>query len=266
MSATVYDTLYINHDTVEMGNFTVHRIVFNDSPIFSKTNKHLEIAVGDILELTVINTDTVSHDVSEVNGGFLATVSASGNIIISLQYNNFGSYGLKLSDSSGDLLGAFALIQVGFENTLHFHWNLYDIEQDLTTDISTNSITTIPVDYRPNVYTINGLVYPLTTSDSLGAVTGNVGDTIYISISNSGNMIHTLHFHGFHYTIIQAHQRVQTTNWIKDTTPYPKDEIVTLMLIPDQPGLYPVHDHNLISVLTGNAYPGGMITLLNIQP
>lgn len=265
-SATVYDTLYINHDTVDMGNFMVHRIVFNETPVFSKINKHLEIAVNDILELTIINTDTSAHDISHVNGNFIAAVSASGETIISLQYNNFGSYGIKLSDPSGDLLGALTVIQVGFENKIHFHWTLYDMEHTITQDISENNITTIPADYLPDVYTINGLVYPGTTTDPLGAVSAQVGDTIYVSIANGGNMFHTLHFHGFHYEIMQSQQKPETVNWIKDTSPYGPDEIVTLMFIPDKPGLYPVHDHNLISVLTSSVYPGGMITVLNIQP
>ena len=40
---------------------------------------------------------------------------------------------------------------------------------------------------------------------------------------------------------------------------------MTLLLVPDQPGMYPVHNHNLVTVATGG-YPGGMITRLNIMP
>ena len=40
---------------------------------------------------------------------------------------------------------------------------------------------------------------------------------------------------------------------------------MTLLLVPDQPGIFPVHNHNLATVNTGG-YPGGMITRLNIMP
>ena len=94
----------------------------------------------------------------------------------------------------------------------------------------------------------------------------NVNDEVYISMINAGIMSHTLHFHGFHVEILQSAKRPYTVGWIKDGIPLAPDEVVTVKLVPDKPGMYPVHDHNLISVLSGNVYPGGMITTLRILP
>ena len=43
-------------------------------------------------------------------------------------------------------------------------------------------------------------------------------------------------------------------------------EVLKLELIPDKPGVYPVHDHNLIGVTGGMFYPNGMFTTLRIVP
>ena len=260
------DTLYLNRDTVTMGNLLVNRCVLNDSTIFNKQNGHIDLEIGDLLEVVIYNQDTISHDFSVANGSFLGTIPAGGNSTYSIPFNNFGTYGIKASDPTGDLLGAFAVIRVGLANEISFIWNLWDINDSLSHDIGDGIENSIPVDYRPNVYTINSEVYPETANEPIGAVNGSIGDTIYVSIVNSGNMIHTLHFHGFHFEFLQVAQRTHVVNWIKDSAPVFLDETITLRFVPDKNGMYPVHDHNLISVLSVNVYPGGMITTLNIQP
>lgn len=264
--AIIQDTLFLNRDTVTMGNLPVNRCVLNDSITFNKTNANIQLEIGDILQLTIYNQDTVEHSFGVVNISTLGTISAGGNSTYSIPFNDFGTFGIVATDPIGNLLGAFAVIRVGLMNEQSFIWNLWDIKAELSHEIGDGTENSIPVDYRPNVYTINGEVYPETTTDPIGAVTGNVNDTIYISIVNSGNMVHTLHFHGYHFTFIQATLRTHVINWEKDSTPMLQNETVTIRLIPDKEGMYPVHDHNLISVLTQNTYPGGMITVLNIQP
>jgi hypothetical protein len=37
-------------------------------------------------------------------------------------------------------------------------------------------------------------------------------------------------------------------------------------LIPDQPGEFPVHDHNLVATTGGNIYPLGMFLTMMITP
>lgn len=265
-SAVILDTLYLKRETVTMGNNLVNRCVLNNEDLFDQANGFLDVEVGDILELTIYNTDTVDHQFELSNISVLGTIQAGGNDSYSISCNEFGTFGIQATDPIGDILGAMAVLRVGLINEQSFIWNLWEVNDQLSVNVGDGIETTIPNSYKPNTNTINGIVYPATSSDPIGAVTGNVNDTIYISIVNSGNMVHTLHFHGYHVKIVQATKRTSTLNWVKDTAPIFKDETLTVQLIPHQPGMYPVHDHNLVSVLTQNVYPGGMITILNIQP
>ncbi|MFZ9027959.1 MAG: multicopper oxidase domain-containing protein [Crocinitomicaceae bacterium] len=265
-SAVIEDTLYLNRDTVMMGNHLVNRCVLNHTSTFDKRNAHLDVEVGDLLELTIYNTDTVDHQFEVANLNTLGSIVAGGSATYSVFCGDFGTFGIKASDPIGDLLGAFAVLRVGLQNEQAFIWNLWEINDQFSHDVGDGLVTALPSTYRPNTNIINGMVYPTTTTDPLTVVTGNVGDTLYISVVNSGNFTHTLHSHGYHVKIVQATLRDDRVNWVKDSNPILKNETLTFQLIPDKPGMYPVHDHNLVSVLTQNTYPGGMITMLNIQP
>lgn len=266
-SATIADTLYLNFDTTSVVGYSVYRAAFNDTSEFNPRNSIIELEDGDILELTIYNSDSIEHSVEIAQTQFLGSIAAGTFATYSIPFNNFGTYALTCSDFKGNALGAMTTIRVGLTNEQSFYWNLYDMNDALSSEIINATINEIPLTFRPNIYTINSLVYPQTTSDTLGRVTGNVNDTIYISIVNSGNMVHTLHFHGYHATIVQATKRQEVLNWEKDSFPVLQNESMTVRLIPDKEGMYPVHDHNLISVLNGGStYPGGMITQLNIQP
>lgn len=264
--AVVQDTLYLNREDVTMGNNLVNRCVLNNTAQFNQANAYLDVEVGDLLELTIYNTDTVDHQFEVANLNTLGTIAAGGNATYTVFCDNFGTYGIRATDPIGDILGAFAVLRVGLMNEQAFIWNLWEINDQFSHDVGNGIVTGIPSTYRPNTNIINGMVYPATSSDPLTAVTGNVADTIYISVVNSGNFVHTLHFHGYHVKIVQATLHSDKVNWVKDTNPVHKNETLTFQLIPDKPGMYPVHDHNLVSVLTQNTYPGGMITTLNIQP
>ena len=58
--------------------------------------------------------------------------------------------------------------------------------------------------FKPEVFTINNFYFPNTVTDPIGAVTGNVNDSIIISVINSGQMISPMHFHGYHVKIIDV--------------------------------------------------------------
>ena len=131
--------------------------------------------------------------------------------------------------------------------------------------IANGLTTTLPNYFKPEVFTINNLYFPNTVADTLGAVTGHVNDSIIISVVNSGQMVSPFHFHGYHVKIIDVKIHQAILGWEKDTFPVFPGEAMTLLLVPDQPGMYPVHNHNLVTVATGG-YPGGMVTRLNIMP
>ena len=136
----------------------------------------------------------------------------------------------------------------------------------LSAAIANQTITPPLNPYRPNVFTINGYDYPLNQNDSLGMVEAQVGDTIFICVVNAGNMPHAMHFHGFHYQILFSLKQPERQSWIKDSGPIFREDAMILRVVPDKPGAYPVHDHNLTANTSNGGYPGGMMTMLMIDP
>ncbi len=61
-------------------------------------------------------------------------------------------------------------------------------------------------------------------------------------------MVSPFHFHGYHVKIIDVKIHQTMLGWEKDTFPVFPGEAMTLLLVPDQPGMFPVHNHNLVTV------------------
>jgi len=140
------------------------------------------------------------------------------------------------------------------------------MQSSQSTEIGTGVANSITTPYRPDVFTINGLDYPLNMNDTLGNIMAQIGDSIYIAVVNSGHMAHAIHFHGYHVQILQSFLNSQMNNWNKDSIPIQSRDVVLLLLVPDQPGMYPVHDHNLTAVTSSGGYSGGMMTMIQINP
>ena len=269
-SAIIKDTIHINKEPFQIGGtigYTFHACVFNQTSTFEQTNKIIEIDEGDILELHVINNDTLEHtftidNLVETNN----TIIAGDTKDFTITFNSIGPYRYYSDVFYGKGLGASSFIMYGYENFPRYYWNMFEQSDTLSEEIALLQTNSIPLDYEPDIFTINMKVPPATGVDPYAKVIQNVGDTIYISVMNSGAMLHTLHFHGYHVTIVNASINSLYNGWLKDSFSVLKEEIVFLLLVPDQPGTYPVHEHNLICVSTNGFYPGGMLNLIDIQP
>jgi FtsP/CotA-like multicopper oxidase with cupredoxin domain len=112
---------------------------------------------------------------------------------------------------------------------------------------------------------VNGRSYPNVESDSTSKIMGMVGDTIQIQVANTGQAVHSIHFHGYHFRVLYSSKSAVHHDWIKDTMPMHPMHTMILELVPDKPGMYPVHDHNLISVTGGGIYPYGLMLMIDIQ-
>lgn len=262
----VKDTLYINRDTVNQASHLIHYCSFNDTETFELTNKPLEVNENDTLQVTIINTDSLTHTFT------INTILQAGNniapfdtVTFQIKFSSKGTYRYYSDVAYGKYLGAAGNILVGYANYIHFFWNLFEAKETLMDSIANGLIATLPNYFKPEVFTINNLYFPNTLSDPIGLVNGNVNDSIIISVVNSGQMVSPLHFHGYHVKIIDVKIHQTILGWEKDTFPVFPDDAMTLLLVPDQPGIFPVHNHNLATVNTGG-YPGGMITRLNIMP
>ena len=266
-SATVYDTLYINKSPYTIGSFTFDACVFNDSVNFKLENAVIELNEGDNLQLHVVNNDTLEHTFTidgVINNN--NTISAGGTKDFTINFNNVGAYRFYSDVFYGKHLGASSIIMYGYENYPKYYWNMFEQSDTLSHEIALLQTTAIPITYQPDIFTINLKVYPDLNNDVHAKINQQVGDTIYIAVLNSGKMFHTLHFHGYHVDIISASINSKYNGWSKDSFGILENEMVLVRLVPDQPGMYPVHEHNLINVTTNGVYPGGMLNLINIQP
>lgn len=266
-SSVVIDTLYINRGTDTLFSQQYHFIAFNSSPVFTRTNTSFRLSTNDTLQLVLINTDTLSHDFT------IDTILTSGNtvapndtITIAFCLTISGTYRFYSSVSGGHQLGASGIITSGYQGYKTYQWNLYDADSSFSRQFNEGLATWIDDSFKPSLYSINGKYYPQTAFDSTSLITGMIGDTIIISVLNSGHMLHAMHFHGFHVKILNASHVPQMNGWIKDSFPVHEGAVFTLMMIPDKEGMYPVHDHNLIASTNAGMYPGGMMAMIDIMP
>ena len=145
-----------------------------------------------------------------------------------------------------------------------YYWNLKDHQTLFNFKIADGNVVNFR-DYEPDYFTINGKSFPDLQNDPGAVVKANVGDTVLIYMVNTGQSLHSIHFHGFHCTSVYSTSRAIGKNWIKDTYPVYSMEGVVLRLVPDKKGLYSVHDHNLVAVSGGGTHPNGMFLIMEIQ-
>ena len=263
----VNDTLFINKDTITVANVTFQVCVFNDSTNFKAQNFTFEIGENDTLQLHVINNDTLEHTFT-IDGVITTAnlIAAGGTADFEVALPSNGPFRYYSDVTYGRMLGASGVIIKGYSTYSKFYWNMFEQSGSLSYDIVDLTTTSTPISYTPDVFTINFNVPPALNTNVEAKVFGNVGDTLLITVVNSGQMEHTLHFHGYHVEVLKASKNLKMTGWEKDTFPIELGEVVFIRLVPDQPGIYPVHEHNLINVTSSGSYPGGMLNLLDIQP
>lgn len=257
------DTLFINRDTLTITPVFFQKCSFNTSSVFNIKNAVIDIPLGEEKEFIVFNNDITNHEVNIPNTSGNEIIAPDEAVLIVISNLDYGTHLMYIESSVGNFLGAGVTIRVGVEGK-KYAWDLWDQDPELTEGFGNGTYSSLPEVYRPRLFTINGGVEPMEMS-SEAMVMGNVGDTIVISIVNTGNMIHPLHFHGYHVEIIQATIQTETVGWSKDSFPVMVKEAMTIRLVPHQPGEFPVHNHNLIATLFNNGYPKGMVTMLMIE-
>lgn len=257
------------HINKSIGTFVGHDVVccaFNDDTIFDFKNSIVHVLPGTY-SFEVFNHDSLSHTFT-IDG-----LVESDNVILPgdsaefmIDLTDIGTKRFYSNQPYGVGLGASGHILVGYDNYDKYYWNLFDLDSAMTYELNAGAISEVPSSYQPELFFINGEHFPETLEDPDAYAQAQVGDTLIISVVNSGHMDHVLHFHGFHAEILGAEIMSSRVGWVKDSFPLKIGETMTLMLIPDKEGTYPVHDHNLIAVTNAGFYPGGMLTHLVIDP
>lgn len=263
-----YDTLYINRGTFTAVNGTQFPYLsFNKTSIFNQQNENIRLDVNETLIITVINNDTINHgftlkDISQYSlfpqDTISDTVLFSQRSVIPF-YDHFQFPNFKNSGLSGMIYVTASSFDFAYV------WNLKDHQSNLQLDLVTGNLVNW-TNYMPDYFTINEKSYSDIQSDPLIRVNQNIGDTIYIYVVNSGQSMHSLHFHGFHQTAIYENAKKIELGWEKDTWGFFSMDAVVLLLVPDKIGQYSVHDHNLVALSAGSTHPNGMLTIMQINP
>ncbi|MBL4707725.1 MAG: multicopper oxidase domain-containing protein [Flavobacteriales bacterium] len=266
--ATINQILHINsgyYMAVDSSQFPYYS--FNESANFQAENKRIIIAPNDSLFLMIINTDSITHGFNIKNYvGVNRTILAGDTAYVSCSFSVSGMhiYYDSYNYPNNRYMGLSGMIVVENSTASKFFWNIKEHQKLWNKFISTGTAVTWQ-NYYPDYFTINGKSNPHINSDTTARVIGKLGDTIRIYIANTGQSVHSLHFHGYHSSIIYSSKHPIHVGRLKDTFSVYRMESLILELIPDQKGEYPVHDHNLVAVSGGHIYPNGMFLTILIQ-
>lgn len=264
----VYTNLYINRGTLTTVKGTgLPFLAYNSTAVFDANNAVVACVMSDTLVLTVTNNDTALHGFkikSVAGASYTINPTASISCTLTPLQRRVYAYYDHLDYPRNTYMGLAGMIVVGGDaGEKQYYWNLKDhltsYSQQLGYNVNWSS-------YYPDYFTINGKSFAQVQLDSTARINCQAGDTIYIYVLNSGRAMHSLHFHGFHPKSAYADCRIIKNDWEKDTWGMFPFDVMVLQMVPDKPGEYSVHDHNLVAVTGGNTHPNGMFTIMKIDP
>jgi FtsP/CotA-like multicopper oxidase with cupredoxin domain len=265
----VSQTLYINAGYLQtVDTLFLPQLAFNETSQFSSRNVVIRTAPGDTVFFKVINKDSVAHGLAIQGLGTLIGSVAPGDSATATAV--FPQAGVFMYYDPTDLpknvyLGLAGMISVEANTHAHFFWNLHEHQPDINDSLVLGKTIDWST-YYPRYFTINGLSNPFISQDASARIEGQVGDTLVIQIAHTGRSVHSIHFHGYHATIVSSSKFPNHAGRSKDSVPIYPMETMTLRIVPDKPGEFPVHDHNLVAVSGGNYYPNGMFMTMLITP
>ncbi len=268
-ASTVEEKIYIlGGDLTTNNGENFPYLTFNDSNLFTINNPIIELSVNDVLDLWIINFDSVPHSF-EIKGilNNIPIISAGDSIQVSHQFTSSGVfiYFDPVNYPQNSYTGLGGMINVSDVTQNKFFWNLKTHQSNWNTSILAGNTPNWNT-YNPNYYTINGNSFPEINDDPSARITGVIGDTLLLYISNTGQSTHSLHFHGYHAEIKYSSKDFNHVGRIKDTFPIYSMESLILQIVPDKSGEYPIHDHNLVATTGNGLYPNGMLTTILIAP
>lgn len=119
--------------------------------------------------------------------------------------------------------------------------------------------------YQPDYFFINGKAYPDTMMDPNDSINATLGQTVLVRLINAGSEVHMMHTHGFHFLVIGANGRKLDQPYYKDTILMEPGARYDIILRLDQVGRFMFHDHIDENATNNGSYPGGMITMINVN-
>jgi len=268
VAAEAADTLYINRgNLVTIKGTTIPALAFNRTKVFEANSAVLHATAGQNLDLVIFNTDTAAHSFLFGKYDVIVPIPPLQAKPISLTVPNNENvilYYDPLNYPSNAYLGAMGMIIVSNSKHRSFYWNIREYDSKLSDSIVRGGAFNKKT-YDPDFFTINGLSYPSIQNDTSARIWGSVGDTIRTYIANTGESMHSIHFHGFHPKCIYSTSTDITAGWEKDTWALRWMAAIELELVVDKMGQYSVHDHNLVAVSASGTHPNGMFTIMEFK-
>lgn len=254
---------------VLVDNSSIPYSTFSSSAVFQSKSDLLIYEQGDVLDLNVVNFSAKVHAFQIDGMTSSPSINPGDSVALSLNLNISGifRYYDPLNDPFNAYIGLSGILhvkEVG-DVTPYFYWDLREHETQWNSDIISGS-NPILTTYSPKYFTINGNSEPDIENDPLARITGTVGNELRIIVLNNGLSIHSMHFHGYHGTILSSSKNTTHVGRSKDTFPIYPNEHLVISIIPDKTGEYPIHDHNLVAVNGGGVYHAGMLTSILVGP
>jgi FtsP/CotA-like multicopper oxidase with cupredoxin domain len=123
-------------------------------------------------------------------------------------------------------------------------------------------------DYEPNYFFVNGLSYPETATDDDTLVAMSLAEKVAIRFINTGLIISSQHFHGYHVNVASRNLEPEISVIEKDTVAIHVGECVDVILPVTQTGVYPLHTHFVPGVTANGVYVnpyGGALIVMNAE-
>lgn len=266
--AEAADTLYINRgNLVTIKGTSLPALAFNKTKTFEANSAVLHGTAGQNLDLIIFNNDTAEHGFLFWKYDVVITIPPFETKLVTLEVPTNGGiifYSDPLNGPSNMYLGAIGMVVAPISNHHSFYWNIREYNSKINDSIARGGSVNKKT-YDPDFFTINGLSYPAIQTDTSARILGSVGDTISVFVANTGESMHSIHFHGFHPKCVYSTSSRIKAGWEKDTWALRSMTAVELELVVDKVGLYSVHDHNLVAVSASGTHPNGMFTIMEFK-
>lgn len=257
-------------------NVTVWQFRDTTAPGPGRLASGMQVRVGDVV--TVSLTNSLNRPINFVVPGLLETspaVAPGASATYTLKPTAAGSYFYtdNLNGQLGRAMGlagplvvlprgtANSIFANGIPFTKQYTLLLGDLDSRLNTAIAAGGTFDMAT-YEPNYFFINGLSYPLTTSDPSTFLNMTLNESVAIRFINAGLIYYPMHFHGYHVDVTLRNRVNEARVVSKDSVQVLVGECVDTLLQVNQVGDYPVHSHYLPSVTANGIYPYGNMLLM----
>jgi len=260
--ATVGNGTMVDGTQIPMRSFSL-------TPQFSASSPLILLEQNSTIYIRLINMDSTVHGLEIPGLASLNPVLPGDSIGETFTMSNAGvfRYFDPVNYPFNSYMGLSGILHVKstIDQTPYFYWDLAEHQIDWNNLILNGNLPDL-ASYDPKYFSVNGNSDMDIDMDPLAKIVGNVGTELRLIIVNNGLSIHSIHFHGYHGTIVSSSKNALQIGWEKDTFPIYPNESMVISIVPDKPGEYPIHDHNLVAVTGGGMYHAGMISTIVIEP